>query len=94
MGNPLNENEQKFIEKLQRAECYVPGDEDLEIDYIYADPDTIYKIDGWYAMRYNGTEAILLEEYSTKPIITEEEADELGIDVEKCLNKYGCYIGG
>lgn len=90
----LNENEQKFIEKLKKAESYVPGNEDLEIDYMCADPDTDYKIDGWYAMRYNGREAILLEEYSTKPIITEEEADELGIDVEKCLAKYGCYVGG
>lgn len=88
----LNENEQKFIEKLKKAECYVPDGEELEIDYLYAEPDTIYKIDGWYAMRYNGREAILLEEYSTKPIITEEEADELGINVVKCLTKYGCYV--
>lgn len=90
----LNAHEEEFMEKLRKADAYIPSDCELEIDYQYADPETCFKVDGWYAMKYDGSSASLLEEFSTKPIITNEEAEELGIDVEKCLDKYGCaYVG-
>lgn len=90
----FTEKEQVLIDRVQRAEAFVPSDWDLEIDYLY-EPGEELRGEGWYAMRYlSGFGAVVLTEYSNKPIITEEEAERLGIDVEDCLNRYGCYVVG
>lgn len=98
MSNPLNENEQKFLELLKKANSFVPGDCELEIDYIETNAGMSLQGDGWYAMKYKeGSGAYNLTEfqaYSNKPLITEDEANEQGIDVEKVINYYGCYYVG
>jgi len=91
----FTEKEQVLIDRLKKAEVFVPSDWELEIDYLYDPGEDLKGGAGWYAMRYkNGIGAIALTEYSNKPIITDEEAECLGIDVEKCLDKYGCYYVG
>lgn len=90
----FTKNEQVLIDRLNKAESYLPSDCELEVDYIY-NPGEGLKGEGWYAMAYKeGIGAYVLTDYSNKPIITEGEAEELGIAVEDCLIRYGCYVVG
>ena len=74
--------EKDFIEKLQTAEAYVPGDYDMEIDHI----------DGnWYVCKYSERYGEATPTDFVEPIITDQEAKDRGIDVVRCLNEYGCY---
>ena len=90
----LNEKEKEFIEDLHTADSYVPDGWELEIDRWWGDEDD--SVPGWYAMKYSEErgEALLLEEYSHEAIITENEAIENNIDVNKCIEAYGCYYVG
>ena len=87
----FNTKEKELLEDLRTADSYVPSGWELEIHRWWGDEDD--SIPGWYAMKYSEErgEAILLEEYSTEPIITENEAIENNIDVDKCIEEYGCY---
>ena len=90
----FNAKEKEFLEDLRTADSYVPYGWELEIDRWWGDEGD--SVPGWYAMKYseeNG-EALLLEEYSLDPIITENEAIENNVDVNKCIRKYGCYYVG
>ncbi len=74
--------EKDFIEKLQTAEAYIPGDYDMEIDHI----------DGsWYVYKYSERYGEATPTDFVEPIITDQEAMSRGIDVVKCLDEYGCY---
>lgn len=82
----FNDNEKKFIETLENAKRFVKGE--LELD----------NIDGeWFAMDYRedleGAFDINVAPYD-KPLITEEEAEEKGIDVGKCCDYCNAYIVG
>ena len=90
----FTKKEQVLIDRLNKAESYLPSDCELEVDYIY-NPGEELKGEGWYVMAYKeGIGANILTDYSNKPIITKEEAEDLGIDVEDCLIRYGCYVVG
>ena len=84
--NKFNDNEKKFIDILDNAKKYVKGE--LELD----------NIDGeWFAMDYRedleGAFDINVAPYD-KALITEEEAEEKGIDVRKCCDYCHAYIVG
>lgn len=79
----FNNNEKKFIDVINEAKKYVEGE--LELDCF----------DGkWFPMDYRealeGAFSIEAKQYD-KPLITEEEAEEKGIDVIKCCNECGVY---
>lgn len=79
----FNNNEKEFINIINEAKKYVLGE--LELD----------NFDGeWFAMDYRedleGAFDIEEEPYN-KPLITEEEAEERGIDVIKCCNECDIY---
>lgn len=90
----FNAKEKEFLEDLRIAESYVPDGWELEIDRQWGSEDDA--VPGWYAMKYSKEweTALPLEEYSYEPIITENEAIENNVDVEKCLEEYGCYYVG
>lgn len=74
----FNENEKAFIERLEKAKSFVKGE--LELD----------NVDGkWFAMDYRveleGAFFIEMKPYD-KPLITDEEAEEKGIDITKCCD--------
>ena len=74
----LNKNEKNFVETLEKAKRFVKGE--LELD----------NFDGkWFAMDYRkdleGAFCIETEPYD-KPLITDEEAEEKGIDITKCCD--------
>ena len=83
----FNDAEKEFLEDLRTADSYVPSGYELEIDREW---------NCWYAMKYSKEYgcAYPLDEYSSEPIITEAEALEKEVDVEKCLDYYGCYYVG
>ena len=82
----FNENEIKFIAMIETAKSYVRGE--LELD----------NFDGeWFAMDYRedleGAFPIEIKPYD-KPIITDEEAEEKGIDIIKCCDECDIsYVG-
>lgn len=75
----FNDNENKFIAMLEKAKRYVKGELELDCE------------DGeWYAMDYREdfecAFPIEAEPYD-KPLITEEEAENKCIDIEKCCDE-------
>lgn len=94
MINDFNDAEKEFLEDLRTADSYVPSGYELEIDREWSCEDDC--VPGWYAMKYSEEYgcASPLDEYSNEAIITESEALEKEIDVEKCLDYYGCYYVG
>ena len=79
----FNNNEKKFINTINEAKRYVKGE--LELDCF----------DGkWFAMDYRegleGAFSIEAKQYD-KPLITDEEAEEKGIDIIKCCDECGIY---
>jgi len=79
----FNNNEKKFIEVINEAKRYVKGE--LELDCF----------DGkWFAMDYRedleGAFGIEAKQYN-KPLITDEEAEEKGIDIIKCCDECGIF---
>lgn len=75
----FNDNENEFIATLENAKRYVKGE--LELDCVDGE---------WYAMDYreNFESAFPIEvEPYNKPLITEEEAENNCIDIEKCCDE-------
>lgn len=68
----FNKRELELIEDIQSAESYIEGDNELEMDWHNG---------GWYAHEYNGDESSPLYDYSTNPLITEEEIEKDNVDV-------------
>lgn len=94
MVNDFNDAEKEFLEDLRTADSYVPSGYELEINRWWSCyNDTV---PGWYAYKYSKEMggSYPLEEYSSEPIITEAEALKKEINVEKCLDYYGCYYVG
>ena len=86
MAKSFNENEKAFIEKLEKAKCFVKGE--LELD----------NFDGeWFAMDYRedmeGAFPIEMKPYD-KPLITYEEAEEKGINITKCCDACDVFYVG
>ena len=82
----LNDNDKKFCDMLNEARRYVKSE--LELDCV----------DGkWYAMDYiEDFECAFPMEAKpyNKPIITDEEAEEKGIDIIKCCDECNiAYVG-
>lgn len=79
----FNINEKKFIDVINEAKQYVEGE--LELDCFDGE---------WYAMDYKenlgGAFEIKAKQYD-KPLITDEEAEEKGIDIIKCCDECGIY---
>ena len=49
---------------------------------------------GWFACRYDGNCSTILSEFSDRPLITDDEIEELGIDVRKIFNDHSiAYCG-
>ena len=96
MENNFNDCEKEFLEDLKIIDSYIPAGYALEIDRWWSCDDDL--VPGWYVMKYSEIDkcAYPLNEYYfyTEPIITEAEAIEKEIDVEKCLDYYGCYYVG
>ncbi|MBR6475396.1 MAG: hypothetical protein IKS98_08090 [Lachnospiraceae bacterium] len=89
---PLTDFEVDFLQKLRDAEANIPSSYEMEIQHCFDIEDGE---DGWYVYKYSATngEAVPDENYPD-PIITDKDAELLAIDVEKCLDKYGClYVG-
>lgn len=82
----FNDNEKKFIDILDNAKKYVKGE--LELDNFEGE---------WFAMDYREDMecafGIDVKPYD-KPLITEEEAEEKGINVEQCCDYCNAYIVG
>lgn len=79
----LNNNEKKLIDIINEAKRYVKGE--LELDCVDGE---------WYAMDYReelgGAFPIEAKQYD-EPIITDEEAEEKGIDIIKCCDECGIF---
>ena len=81
-----NENEKVFIETLEKAKRFVKGE--LELD----------NFDGeWFAMDYRpelkGAFPIEVKPYD-KPLVTDEDAEEKGINITKCCDECDIsYVG-
>lgn len=90
----FNTKELEFLEDLRIADSYIPDGYELEINRWWSCYNGT--VPGWYAYKYSKEmgASYPLEEYSQEPIITENEALENGVDVEKCLDYYGCYYVG
>ena len=82
---PLTESEAMFLERLRNAEANIQSRYEMEIDHCYVEDGE----DGWYVYRYcaESGESVLDE---VRPILTDKEAEQLEIDVVKCLNMYKC----
>lgn len=85
----LNENEKNFIELLKQVMRCVKGELELNC---FDDGDG-----EWYAMDYIedlcSSFPIDINGFN-KPIITNEEAENKGIDIVKCCDKLGIlYVG-
>lgn len=82
----FNDNEKKFINMLEEAKRYVKGE--LELD----------NFDGeWFAMDYRadweGAFPIETKPYN-KPLITDEEAEEKGVNIIRCCDECDIsYVG-
>lgn len=87
----LNENEKLFVEILDNAKKCCKGE--LELD-LCVDEDEGFS---WFAMDYReeleGAFAIAISPYD-KPLISEERAEEMRIDVRKCCDAVGAFIVG
>lgn len=83
--NNFNETELELIENIQSAESYVSGDNDLEIDFYN---------DGWYAYEYNGDQSVPLYDYSTEPLVTDEEIEKCNVNIYKVLDYCNVYYCG
>ena len=86
MFHNFNDNEKNFINKLENAKKYVKGELELDLE-----------AGEWYAMDYRedfeSAFPIEVEPYN-KPLITEEEAENKCIDIEKCCDECGIsYVG-
>ena len=82
----MNKNEKRFVETLKEAERYVKGE--LELDCFDGE---------WFAMDYReelcSSFPIEVNGFD-KPIITDKEAENRGIDIIACCEKYGIlYVG-
>lgn len=82
----FNDNEIKLIAMIEKARGYVKGEVELDC------------IDGeWYARDYRedlgGAIPIEAEPYR-KPLITDDEADNKGVDIIKCCEMCGIYYVG
>lgn len=82
----FNEQEEEFIQTLEKAKMYIKGV--LELN----------NFDGaWYVMDYRedlGSSFNLDREPYNKPVITKKEAWNKGIDIEQCCNYCNAYIVG
>ena len=82
----FNENEIKLIAMIERAKSYVKGELELNC------------LDGkWLAMDYREDLEVALpieEEPYNKTLITDEEAEEKGIDIIKCCEMCDIYYVG
>ena len=75
----LNDNEKKFIDILNEFKGYVKGE--LELDKIGR---------GWFPLDYRedlGDAFYIETDGYIKPLITDKEAKEKGIDIIKCCNE-------
>ena len=88
----FKKREKEFVEAMRDAESWLPYGNDLEMDW-FPDEDDPNR-DGWYAMRYNGYESVLLEEFSQDPLITDDEIEKYNVDVWRCFKAVGCYVCG
>lgn len=82
----FNDNEKSFIKILEDAKSCVKGE--LELDNFEGK---------WFAMDYRedmeGAFSIDIIPYD-KPLITEEEAEEMGINVMQCCDYCNAWIVG
>ena len=85
---------QKLIKAMNDAKEYICSMQELEI--VHFDNFEVYgeTISGWFACRYDGGCPTILSEFSDKPLITDDEIEELGIDVRKVFNDHSiAYCG-
>ena len=100
----LTEDEEKLYNLMKKASSYVPSGYHFEIALLEPSigeytsdlhPSSDIHLDGYYAMKYKegyGAENLTeFSEYSNKPLISEDEAEEKGIDVYKVVKYFGCY---
>ena len=82
----LNDNEKNFVKLLEQAQRYVKGEVELDcFDGEWFIMDYREDLCGAFPIETNGFE---------KPIITDKEAKQKGIDIVKCCNKCGIlYVG-
>lgn len=88
----FKKREKEFVEAMNDAKSWLPYGNDLEMDWLQDEDDP--SRDGWYAMRYNGSEAVLLEEFSQDPLITDDEIEKYNVDIWKCFNEVDCFVCG
>ena len=91
--------EKEIHNRLLEALPYVAGDNDLEVDY-FSNMDGCKETieDGWYACEYYEQRgmSILIPELVNKPIVTDKELDESGLDVYEVFRHapFEFYISG
>ena len=81
-----SEREKKLIEDIESAIAfYISSDEELEMDLIDG---------GWYPCCYKNGQSNVLTAYKNDPLITEDEAEEQNVDLEKVFNHCNVYHCG
>lgn len=81
-----SEREKKLIEDIESAIAfYISSDEELEMDLIDG---------GWYPCCYKNGHSTVLVAYKNDPLITEDEAEEQNVDLEKVFNHCNVYHCG
>ena len=81
-----SERKKKLIEDIESAIAfYISSDEELEMDLIDG---------GWYPCCYKNGQSNVLVAYKNNPLITEDEAEEQNVDLEKVFNHCNIYHCG
>lgn len=74
---------------------FVPGDQDLEMEHLRTGEIESVKVDGWYANRYredDGESHPLFADM--RCIVTDEQIEMYGLDINQTFNNARCYVVG
>lgn len=86
-------NQKMLNELINNLWRFVPGDQDLEMEHLYAGDIESVKVDGWYANRYRedyGESYPLFDDM--RCIITDEQIEMYGLDIDQAFNNAECYV--
>lgn len=85
----------QLVMDMEAADAFfISSHEELEMDHLdhYEANGEIYN--GWFACRYDGSCSAILSEFSDRPLIMDDEIEELDIDIRKVFDSHGiAYCG-
>lgn len=90
----LTKYEEVLLGLIEEAKTYVPSNCELEIDHVENEFDD--EMTGWYAYKYNGSEATPIEanDYETIPLIADDTVRRFRIDIHKVFQKAHVFVCG